>query len=104
MNTTDFEARIDTILELIQPYTEQGYTYQVKRYVTDDNEMYSYEAKLKKGNVTILIELVDDAIATLTRVNTYTQARHQSYLGTEVFTAADLQEAVAYNFPLPENF
>lgn len=103
MTKFQFQQHIKEVKKLVRPYEKLGYSFTTKD-IEETDGMFSFEAKLKKGNIDIRITVLDGGMSNLTRYNSYTQAKQECYFGEELFSAKDLKDAIEFNFPMLDSF
>jgi hypothetical protein len=99
----EFKQLTDQAVQACSPLTSQGYALTVKDAdYNDDPSLCSWQAILKKGNVTLQMTVMGGGMSSLARYNTYTRARQECYFGESLFTHEDLLAAIQYDFPVDQ--
>ena len=104
MTKDEFEQEVNKVREVCKDFIDSGYLLSSKHGIRTIEDGFRYDANLKKKNINIEICITSNAYYSLTRHNSYTQARWVSYDKPTLFTAHDLLIASAYNFPLTQDF
>ena len=104
MTNDDINKIILSLEDILKNQFKEGYTFKTKKGVEEiGNHLYFY-GLLKRGNISLKVELDSRGHYQLTRLNSYTHAEAVVYESRDMFCEKDVTLAIAFEFPMPDNF